>query len=88
MPLALELDCLVLGDDPHHIFAIDIDGSKKVSALREFIKDKKKHAFQHVDADALDVFQTNLPVDDDLGVELKRFRPEDEADRRLSSAVK
>jgi hypothetical protein len=88
MPLTLELNCLVLGDDPSHIFAIDIDGAKKVSFLKEVIKDKKKHAFQHVDADTLEVFKVNLPVGDDLDAELKRFRPGDEADRRLPSAVK
>jgi hypothetical protein len=88
MPLALELNCLVLGDDPSHIFAIDIDGTKKVSALKKVIKEEKKHAFHHVDADALHVFKVNLLVGDDLDAELKRFRPEDEGDRRLSSAVK
>jgi hypothetical protein len=88
MPLALELNCLVLGDDPSHIFPIDIGGTKKVGALKELIKDKNKPAFDHVPAHALEVFKVNLPVGDDLDAELKRFRPEDEAHRRLSSAVK
>jgi hypothetical protein len=88
MSLALELNCLILGDDHTHIFSIDIDGTKKISALKEVIKDKNKPAFDYVPAHALEVFKVNLPVGDDLDAELKRFRPEDEADRRLSSAVK
>jgi hypothetical protein len=52
------------------------------------IKEKKKPVFDDVPADALEVFKVNLPVGDDLDAELTRFRPEDEADRRLSSAVK
>jgi hypothetical protein len=88
MPLALELNCLVLGDDPSHIFTIEIQGTKNISVLKEVIKDKKKPVFDHVPADALKLFKANLPVGDDLDAELKRFRPEDEGDRRLSSAVK
>jgi hypothetical protein len=53
MPLALELNCLVLGDDPSHIFTIEIQGTKNISALKEVIKDKKKPVFDHVPADAL-----------------------------------
>jgi hypothetical protein len=88
MPLALELNCLVLGDDPSHIFPIDIVGTKKVGALKELIKDKKKPVFDHVPADALQLFKDSLPVDDGLDVKLTRFRPEDAGDRRrLSSAV-
>jgi hypothetical protein len=88
MPLPLELNCFVHGDDPSHIFAVDIDGNKKVSALKELIKDKKMHTFQHVDADTLNVFQVSLPIDDDVDAELRRFRPEDEGDHRLSNAAK
>jgi hypothetical protein len=87
MPLALELNCLVLGDDPSHIFTIEIQGTKNISALKKAIKEEKKHTFQHVDADALKLFKANLPVDDGLDVKLTRFRPEDKGDRSLSSAL-
>jgi hypothetical protein len=85
MPLALELNCLVLGDDSSHIFTIEIQGTKNISALKEVIKDKKKHTY-HVDADALKLFKVSLPVDG-LDAKLKRFRPEDEGVRSLTSAV-
>jgi hypothetical protein len=88
MPLALELNCLVLGDDPSHIFTIEIRGTKNISALRKAIKEEEKPVFDHVPADALQLFQDSLPVDDGLHAKLTRFRPEDKGDRRLSSAVK
>jgi Crinkler effector protein N-terminal domain len=87
MPLALELNCLVLGDDSSHIFTIEIQGTKNISALRKAIKEEKKPIFDHVPADALKLFKVPFPVDDGLDAKLKRFRPEDEGDRRLSSAV-
>jgi hypothetical protein len=73
MPLALELNCVVLRDDPSHIFTIEIQGTKNISALKEIIRDKKKPVFDHVAADALQLFKDSLPVGDDLGAELKRF---------------
>ena len=88
MPLPLELNCLVLGDDRSHIFAIDIDGTKKVSALKKAIKEKKKPVFDHVPADALEVFEVSIPDGDGLDAELKRFRPEDHRDHLLASPVK
>src|ERR1700738_4202598 len=87
MSLALELNCLVLGDDTSHIFTIDIGGTKKVSTLKELIKDKNKPAFDHVPAHALNIFKVSLPVDDGLDAALKCFRPEDEKDHLLSNTV-
>jgi hypothetical protein len=63
--LTLKLNCLVLGDDPSHVFTIEIVDSKNVSALKELIKDKKKPAFDHVPADSLNLFRVSFPVDDD-----------------------
>jgi hypothetical protein len=48
-----KLNCLVLGDDPSHIFSVDIAPTESVSALKDLIKEKKKHAFRDVDADSL-----------------------------------
>jgi hypothetical protein len=42
------------------------------------IKEKKKQAFQHVDADTLNIFRVSFPMDDidELDATLNRFRPE------------
>jgi hypothetical protein len=87
------LSSLVLGDDPSHIFTIEIADSKDVSALKELIKDKKKPAFDHVPADTLNIFRVSFPVDDDLEATLNRFRRRPEHDRdngfhHLSRSVK
>jgi hypothetical protein len=76
----LELNCLVLGEDQSHIFAIEIEDNKKVSALRDVIKDKKKHAFEHSDADALQIYKVSFPVDPELDATLKHFRAEHDPD--------
>jgi len=74
--MSLELNCLVLGEDSSHIFAVEIDVRKKVSALKELLKDKKKHTFKDVDADALKIFKVSFPVDHKLDATLNHFRPE------------
>ena len=89
--MSLELNCLVLGEDSSHIFAVEIDVRKKVSALKELLKDKKKHTFKDVDADALKIFKVSFPVDHELDVALERFRPEHDLANgvhHLSGAVK
>jgi hypothetical protein len=44
---------LVLGDDPSHVFTVEIPKTKTVSILREAILTKKPNAFKGVDADTL-----------------------------------
>jgi hypothetical protein len=88
MSLTLELNCLVLGDDPSHVFTIEIVDSKNVSALKKAIKDEKKHAFQHVDADTLNIFRVSFPEDDDLDATLKSFRPEHDPENGVHSLSK
>jgi hypothetical protein len=44
MSLTLELICLVLGDGPSHIFGVEIKDNKKVSDLKEFMKDNTNPA--------------------------------------------
>jgi len=91
MSLTLELNALVLGDDPSHVFTVEIEGTKNVSALKDAIKDKKKHAFEHVDADALNIFRVSFPAIDDPDATLKRFRPEHDPEKgvhHLSVPVK
>ena len=57
---------MVLGHDASHIFPIEIAENKTVGALRKAIKDEKEHAFQHVDADNLILWQVSIPVNRNL----------------------
>ncbi|KAJ8580322.1 hypothetical protein M405DRAFT_778345 [Rhizopogon salebrosus TDB-379] len=66
MQFNYKLNCLVSGDEPNHIFEIKIAPTESVSALKELIKEKKKHAFRDVDADRLDIWKVVLPVDETL----------------------
>ena len=62
----LELNCLVLGDQCNHIFPVEIAGTKSVGSLKEAIKEKKHAAFQHIDTDALDLWNVSKVVDQTL----------------------
>ena len=73
MPNTLELNCLVFGDSPDHIFTIEIANVKNVSALKDAIKDRKKFAFDHVPADTLILYKVSFPVDDGLQENLRNF---------------
>jgi hypothetical protein len=75
MSLTRDLNCLILGDEPSHVFLVKIASTESVGTLKELIKDKKKHVFEHIVADALNIFRVSFPVDDDLDATLKRFRP-------------
>ena len=67
----LELCCFVLGD----AFVVEIAGTESVGTLKEFIKEKKKNALQHVDAATLNLFRVSIPFDNDLDATLKGFQP-------------
>ena len=69
----LNLNCLVLGHDASHIFPIEIAESKTVGALRKAIKDENEHAFQHVDAKALVIWQVSIPVNRNLTENLRKL---------------
>ena len=71
MANTLALNCLVAGDDPDHIFTIEIADTKNVGGLKDAIKDKKKLTFQHVDADALVIQKVSLSVDESLKESLR-----------------
>ncbi|KAG1837969.1 hypothetical protein DFJ58DRAFT_846251 [Suillus subalutaceus] len=64
--LHLQLNCIVLGDVPRHVFEIKIAPTASVSALQQAIKDAKKPRFDHVAADSLKLWKVDLPVDDVL----------------------
>ncbi|KAG1766753.1 hypothetical protein EV702DRAFT_980692 [Suillus placidus] len=59
-----KLNCIVLGDDPSRIFAVDIGETQTVSELREVIQDEKKPEFDHIDADRLKLWKVSnlIPV--------------------------
>jgi hypothetical protein len=59
----LKLNCFVQGDEPSHVFSVEIASNKLVSALRHAIKDKNPSSFQDVDARSLRV---SIPIDDGL----------------------
>jgi hypothetical protein len=61
MSHTLELNCWVLspGDDLGRIFPVEITNNKTVGALKEVIKDKKKHSFQDADPDSLDLWKVS-----------------------------
>ena len=63
---SFQLNCIVLGDDHHRVFQVEISTTKTVAALKKAIKEEKKHAFQHVDADILNLWKISIPADGNL----------------------
>jgi len=53
----LDINCWVLGDDPKRVFSVEIAKTKTVDALKDAIKEKKKHTFDGIDADLLDLWK-------------------------------
>ncbi|KAG1893776.1 uncharacterized protein F5891DRAFT_962503 [Suillus fuscotomentosus] len=58
-PLHLKLNCIVFGDDPRHIFPVDVERTKTVGDLKNVIKVAKKPEFDHVAADRLDLWKVS-----------------------------
>jgi hypothetical protein len=77
-PPLLQLNCLVLGDDPSCVFSVKIDSNENVSMLRKSIKDEKKPAFDSITADRLDLWNVSIKIDDNLPENL-RERPREKA---------
>jgi hypothetical protein len=55
----LELFCWVQGDPHDQAFSLQIAETKTVSALKKAIKEEKKIAFGHVDADSLKLWKVS-----------------------------
>ncbi|KAG2047686.1 hypothetical protein BDR06DRAFT_1013629 [Suillus hirtellus] len=72
-PLCLKLNCIVLGDNPCHIFLVDIERTEIVGDLKEVIKDKKRPEFDHVATDCLELWKVDLPVDKMIEHNLNNF---------------
>jgi Crinkler effector protein N-terminal domain len=64
----------VLGEDHSHIFPVEILASKNVGTLKQVIKEKKKHAFDHIDADALVLWKVDFTTDRSLQENLKNAK--------------
>ena len=64
------LNCLVFGDSPDRIFTIEISSSKKVSILKDLIKEKLPNPFASIAAIDLQLIQVSLPAGDSLGPDL------------------
>ena len=59
----LQLNCLVLGDDPSHIFPVKIQRTESVGALKKAIKEENQHTFEDVDAKTLVLWNVSIPHD-------------------------
>lgn len=69
----LQLNCLVLGDDPCRMFKVRIAETAGVSDLRKLIKQKTVNTFRGVDAKDLDLHDVSLPIDNELDEKLERL---------------
>jgi hypothetical protein len=70
----LDINCWVLGDDPKRVFSVEIAKTKTVDALKDAIKEKKKHTFDGIDADRLDLWKVSNLIqhtDNDESISLK-----------------
>ncbi|KAF9235325.1 hypothetical protein BU15DRAFT_51519 [Melanogaster broomeanus] len=67
------LNCLVLGQDVHTIFPIEVPNTKSIGALKKLIKQEKSVDFVDVDADVLILYKVSLPIDERLEHELQKL---------------
>lgn len=58
----LNLNCWLLGDDPQRVFPVEIAKTKTVGGLKKAIKDEKKHAFDGIDADLVDLWKVRNSI--------------------------
>ncbi|KAG2030089.1 hypothetical protein BDR03DRAFT_836781, partial [Suillus americanus] len=61
-----KLNCIVLGDDPNHIFPVNIAQTQTVGDLKDLIKDKTKRQFDLVEAKSLELWKVDLPFDEKI----------------------
>jgi Crinkler effector protein N-terminal domain len=69
MATPLNLNCWVLGEDSTRIFPVEIDPDKNVGGLKKAIKEKMKVAFDHIDANSLDIWNVSIPINEDANLE-------------------
>lgn len=56
---SIHLNCLILDDDPSHIFSVKILQTDTVSNLKKVIKEENKHEFDGVDAKHLKLWKAS-----------------------------
>ena len=66
MSTTIRLVFWVFGDDCDRTTSVRITLDKDIGDLKEAIKEKKKLAFEHVDAHALDLWKVSIPFDEDF----------------------
>lgn len=69
----------MVGKDRNHVFPVKIASTESVGTLKELIRDKKKYAFERVDADDLKLWKVSIPVDDDFRENVNKAGLGDEA---------
>jgi hypothetical protein len=57
----LVLNCWALGDDPSHVFPVEIASNKTVGALKKAIKDENPESFRGIDARSLILHKVSIP---------------------------
>ncbi|KAG1795979.1 uncharacterized protein HD556DRAFT_1526449 [Suillus plorans] len=60
----LHLKCFMVGDDPRHVFEIEIAPTESVSGLQKVIKDAKMRRLDRVNADDLKLWKVKINLDD------------------------
>ena len=78
----LELNCLILGDDPSLIFTVEISETRPVSILKKEIWKENRNSFKAVDADTLVLWKVSLPVNENFKQILGEFEPDEEIELR------
>lgn len=63
MSLKLKLVCLILGDDPHQMFQVEVAHTDYVFDLQRLIKDKMPESFPGINFTDLDLWRVDLPFD-------------------------
>jgi hypothetical protein len=82
----LQLNCFVQGDDRNQVFPVEIANNKPISALKKAIKEEKKVAFEHVDADSLQLWKVSMEADDRLKENVEKLALREE--KVLSSVAR
>ena len=58
--MALSLNCFLVGRDLDRTFVVEIESSKKVSILKDLIKEKNPSSLGNVDVKNIDLWAVNL----------------------------
>jgi len=62
MAVEISLNCWIVGLDKANRFSVDVPLSKTVDHLKDAIKKKKENAFNHIDADQLEIWKVSDPA--------------------------